>query len=112
MAMLHESDFRFTKIIAELRFSGHYQCMTEREFDDGCQMFTMLLMLDIYLINAVCAAHGDDMVRALLQVASYAFTFPDETNNETQIRMMLPALDILNHGNAGPPHLMQAALQP
>ena len=75
-------------------------------------MFTMLLMLDIYLISVVCAAHGDDMVRALLQVASYAFTFPDETNNETQIRMMLPALDILNHGNAGPPHLMQAALQP
>lgn len=111
MALLHESDFSFTKVIAELRFSGHYQCMTD-EFDDGCQMFTMLLTLDMYLISVVCAAHGDDMVRALLQVASYAFTFTDEANNETQIRMMLPALDILNHGNAGPPHLMQAALQP
>ena len=81
-------------------------------FDNGCQTFTMLLMLGKNPIFVVCAAHGDDMVRALLQVASYAFTFPDETNNETQIRLMLPLLDILNHGNAGRPHLMQAVLQP
>ena len=72
----------------------------------------MLLMLGKNLIFVVSAAHGDNTVRALLQVASYAFTFPDETNNETQIRMMLPLLDILNHGNAGQPHLMQAVLQP
>ena len=95
---------------AELRFSGHYEGMTDK-FDNRCHVFTMLLMPDEYLIIVVCAAHGDDMVPTLLQVASYAFTFPDETNNETQIRMMLPALDILNHGNAGPPYLMQAALQ-
>lgn len=37
----------------------------------------------------------------LTQVASYAFTFPDETNNRSQIRVMLPLLDLLNHGNEG-----------
>ncbi|CAK0787098.1 hypothetical protein CVIRNUC_010314 [Coccomyxa viridis] len=32
-------------------------------------------------------------------VASYAFTFPDEDKNDTQIRIMLPLFDLLNHGN-------------
>ena len=36
-----------------------------------------------------------------LQVASYAFTFPDEDKNDTQIRIMLPLFDLLNHGNPG-----------
>ena len=35
------------------------------------------------------------------QVSAYAFTFPDESSNGTQIRMMLPLLDLLNHGNEG-----------
>ena len=34
-------------------------------------------------------------------MASYAFTFPDEDKNDTQIRIMLPLFDLLNHGNPG-----------
>ena len=34
-----------------------------------------------------------------MQVASYAFTFPDEDGVPT--RMLLPLLDMLNHGNKG-----------
>lgn len=38
------------------------------------------------------------------QVASYAFTFPDEDKNDTQIRIMLPLFDLMNHGNPGMAH--------
>lgn len=42
------------------------------------------------------------------QVSAYAFTFPDESSNGTQIRMMLPLLDLLNHGNEGPAPTLRA----
>ncbi|BDA50257.1 hypothetical protein COCOBI_15-3860 [Coccomyxa sp. Obi] len=32
-------------------------------------------------------------------VASYAFTFPDDTNPEKQVRVMLPLIDMINHAN-------------
>ncbi|CAL8465237.1 g4772 [Coccomyxa elongata] len=32
-------------------------------------------------------------------VASYAFTFPDDTDPEKQVRVMLPLVDLINHGN-------------
>ncbi len=36
------------------------------------------------------------------QVSAYAFTFPDEASEDgKQIRIMLPLLDLLNHGNEG-----------
>ena len=37
-----------------------------------------------------------------VQVSAYAFTFPDEASDDgKQIRIMLPLLDLLNHGKAG-----------
>ena len=44
------------------------------------------------------------------QVSAYAFTFPDESSNGTQIRMMLPLLDLLNHGNEGLAPSLRACL--
>ncbi len=49
------------------------------------------------------------------QVASYAFTFQDEEKNDTQIRVMLPLLDLLNHANQGlsssPASVLRISLQ-
>ena len=36
-----------------------------------------------------------------VQVSTYAFTFPDESQGGMQIRMLLPLLDLMNHGNEG-----------
>ncbi len=49
-----------------------------------------------------CFGRSASGVACGAQVSAYAFTFPDEASDDgKQIRIMLPLLDLLNHGNEG-----------
>ena len=45
-----------------------------------------------------------------MQVSTYAFTFSDESQSGMQIRMLLPLLDLFNHGNEGVAASLHACL--